>query len=121
MPPCTCDYAGLEGEWHKDWCEIVGGPHAECKSRNEALEQSLERFSELCPCVRPPTPHGFSSIELGCPVHGDTATFVERVKRLEVIAAAGRHWLAYRPAADTSWSESTRKLAAAMAELDGAS
>lgn len=37
-PRCTCDYAGIEGERHKPWCEIEGGPHAECRDRIAELE-----------------------------------------------------------------------------------
>lgn len=36
--PCTCDYAGMEGEWHKPFCEIEGGPHVECRYRIAELE-----------------------------------------------------------------------------------
>jgi len=35
---CTCDYAGLEGEAHKSWCVLVGGPHAECVAQIKALD-----------------------------------------------------------------------------------
>lgn len=37
-PRCTCDYAGIEGERHKDFCEIEGGPHVECRYRIAELE-----------------------------------------------------------------------------------
>lgn len=43
-PSCTCDYSGIADERHKDWCEIEGGPHADCRTRIEVLES---RVAEL--------------------------------------------------------------------------
>jgi hypothetical protein len=43
---CTCDYAGMEGEQHRDFCEIEGGPHVECRDRIRELEKQRERDVE---------------------------------------------------------------------------
>ena len=40
-PRCTCDYSGLESEPHKTWCELEGGPHAECAARHDVMEREL--------------------------------------------------------------------------------
>jgi hypothetical protein len=41
VPRCTCDYSGLEVEPHKSWCEVEGGPHAECRARHDLMEAEL--------------------------------------------------------------------------------
>lgn len=46
-PRCTCDYAGIEGERHKDFCEIEGGPHVECRYRIADLESQLGQQSQI--------------------------------------------------------------------------
>jgi hypothetical protein len=42
---CTCNYAGMEGERHKDFCEIEGGPHVECQKRIAELESEVRNLT----------------------------------------------------------------------------
>lgn len=42
---CTCNYAGMEGERHKDLCEIEGGPHVECQKRIAELESEVRNLT----------------------------------------------------------------------------
>lgn len=50
--PCTCDYAGMEGERHKDFCEIEGGPHVECRYEIGMLEASRAELETIAVAAR---------------------------------------------------------------------
>lgn len=129
---CTCDYAGMAGEPHKDFCEIEGGPHAECKTRVDVLEQELGEVRQLhasaerlwydvstglrplCACGSDPA--SYDGPQRECVLHGDGDTFVAYVQALETVART-----AVLHAADLENGERIVKLLHALDALGGVS